>query len=136
MWANMPDKKIEIPSADFDKTEEAVLNALYERPDGTFSSYVLYMAIHADVEPGTQSAGEAFVSVRDATERLIARDLVRGERLNGGDGVYFNALKLTAKGEQAAIKEGNRVKAVVIPHIPGLKEAEPPLPPPAKPSWE
>ena len=111
----MADKKIDISSADFDKTEEAVLNALYERADGSYSSHMLYPVIHPEVRPGTPPAGEAFVRVRDATERLIARDLVRGERLNGQDGVFFNKLKLTKKGERAAIKERNRVKAVINP---------------------
>jgi len=90
-------KKIEVPSA-FDKTEEAVLNALNERADVSYSSQTLYLMIHPEVRPGTGPAGEAFVRVRDATERLIARDLVRGGRLNGVDGVCFDALKLTKKG--------------------------------------
>jgi hypothetical protein len=134
----MADQKIDISSADFDKTEEAVLNALYERSDGSYSSHMLYLVIHPEVRPGTPPAGEAFARVRDATERLIARDLVRGKRLNGLEGVYFDALKLTKKGERAAIKERNRVKAVIIPDIPGLsvKEADPPTPPPTKPIWE
>jgi hypothetical protein len=136
VWANMTDQKIDISSADFDKIEGAVLNALYERANGTYSSYALYLVIHPDVQPGTQPAEEAFVSVRDATERLIASDLVKGERLNGADGVYFDVLKLTDKGERAAIKERNRVKAVIIPHIPGVREADPPPPPPTKPSWK
>jgi hypothetical protein len=34
-------------------------------------------------------------STRDATEVLIAKGLVRGERLKGADGIYFNDLKLT-----------------------------------------
>lgn len=131
----MTDTEIEVPS-DFDKTEAAVLNALYERADGTYSSHTLYLIINPNVQVGTPSAGEAFASVRNATERLIARDLVRGERLNGVDGVYFNALKLTAKGERAAIKERNRVRVVLIPTPPGIKDAEPQPPTPTKPSWD
>ena len=53
---------------------------------------------------GTPPFGVAFAETRDATERLIARGLVRGKRFSGADGIYFNELKLTPKGERMAIQ--------------------------------
>jgi hypothetical protein len=53
---------------------------------------------------GTPPAASAFSETREATEALIALGLVRGERLKGGDGVYFTGLKLLPRGEQTAIQ--------------------------------
>jgi hypothetical protein len=88
----------------FDDKEAAILLAMYEVANGTYGSVTLSRKLNPTVELGTPSALTAFVETRDATERLIVRGLVRGERLSGADGVYFNKLKLTAKGEQAAIQ--------------------------------
>jgi hypothetical protein len=46
----------------------------------------------------------AFFETPEAAEALIARGLVRGERLTGGDGVYSTGLKLLPRGEQTAIQ--------------------------------
>ena len=66
--------------------------------------------------------------LRDATERLIVRDLVRGERLPGANGVYFNRLKLTPKGQRAAIQHRNEVqeakKALAEASVEGDKVAK------------
>ena len=88
----------------FDDKESAVLLALYEVPDGTYTSYTLAWKLNPTVQKGTPPAAAAFAETRDATERLIARALVRGKRSTGADGVYFDKLRLTGKGEQTAIQ--------------------------------
>jgi hypothetical protein len=37
---------------------------------------------------------------------------VRGERFRGANGVYFNELELTTKGDQAAIRQRTTVKDI------------------------
>jgi hypothetical protein len=93
-----------LPAA-FDDKEVAILSAMYEVENGTYDSYTLMQKLNPTVQVGTPPAGLAFAETRDATERLIVRGLVRGERLAGADGVYFSKLKLTPKGEQSAIQQ-------------------------------
>jgi hypothetical protein len=88
----------------FDANEGAILSALYEIGSGTHTSYSLARELNPTVEMSTPAAGLAFTETRSATERLIARGLVRGERFKGADGIYFNELKLTPKGERSAIQ--------------------------------
>lgn len=88
----------------FDDKEGAVLIALYDVSDGTYTSYMLAWKLNPTVQAGTPSASAAFAETRDATKRLIARALVRGKRSTGADGIYFDKLMLTAKGEQTAIQ--------------------------------
>jgi hypothetical protein len=88
----------------FDDKEGAILNVLYEIGSGTHTSYTLARHLNPTVQMSTPAAGVAFSETRSATERLIARGLVRGERFSGADGVYFNELKLTPKGERTAIQ--------------------------------
>lgn len=88
----------------FDDKEGAALIAMYEIGDGTYTSYTLAWKLNPAVGVGTPPAGVAFAETRDATERLIVRGLVRGKRFSGADGIYFNELKLTPKGERMAIQ--------------------------------
>lgn len=92
-------------AAAFDQTERAILLAMYEVENGTYTSYTLASELNPSVQMGTPPAGVAFAETRDATERLIVRGLVQGERLRGADGVYFNNLKLSPKGEKTAIQQ-------------------------------
>jgi hypothetical protein len=94
----------------FDDNETAILTAMYNAENGTYTSCTLALKLNPTVEDGTPSASEAFSETRSATERLIAHDLVRGERHSGADGVYFNKLKLTAKGVRAAIQAMQNVE--------------------------
>ena len=87
------------------ENEAAILLALYEAPNGTHTSYTLAWKLNPTVEPGTPPAGVAFTQTRAAIEQLISRGLVQGDWLTGADGVYFNKLKLTTKGEQMAIRQ-------------------------------
>ena len=89
----------------FDSIETAILLAMYEVENGRYDSYALALKLNPTVQRGTPPAEVAFTGTRDATERLIVRGLVRGGRLTGANGVYFEKLKLTPKGEQAAIQQ-------------------------------
>jgi len=89
----------------YDDREVAILKALYEDPDFHFNSYSLAKVLYPDAPVSTPEAGEAFTTTRDATAKLIERGLVRSkERHKGADGVYFEGLKLTAKGQTEAIR--------------------------------
>jgi hypothetical protein len=94
----------------FDDKESAILLAMYEEANGYYDSYTLTWKLNPTVKNGTPPAAVAFAETRDATERLVVRGLVRGERLKGADGVYFKDLKLTPKGEQAAIQQRKTVE--------------------------
>ena len=85
--------------------EADALIGLYEFPNGAYNTYTLALKLHPTAKAGTPEAHTAFIKTRESTEQLIARGLVQGERARGVDGVYFNALKLTTKGEQSAILE-------------------------------
>jgi hypothetical protein len=89
----------------FDDKESAILLTMYEVDNGTYTSYTLAQKLNPKVEVGTPPSEEAFAETRDATEQLIKRELVRGERHTGANGVYFTKLKLTAKGERMAIQQ-------------------------------
>lgn len=96
----------------FDNRESAILSAMYEAPNGTYTSYTLAWKLNPKVQIEMPPAGAAFAETRAATERLIVRGRMRGERLKGADGVYFNSLKLTAKGEQMAIQQREAAERV------------------------
>jgi hypothetical protein len=89
----------------FDEKEGSILGAMYEVQNGTYDSYSLAQKVKTTAQVGTSAAALGFTETRDATERLIARGLVRGKRQTGADGVYFTKLRLTPKGEQAAIRQ-------------------------------
>jgi len=97
------------PTPMFSDDESAVLLALYEQPLGLLDPYGLVRELKPDVRSGTPQHKVALTGVFLAVENLILGDLVIGERVNGPDGVYFEKLKLTRKGEQAAIRERRRV---------------------------
>jgi hypothetical protein len=98
------------PAPVFDDKESAILLAMYEEANGYYDSYTLTWKLNPSVKNGTPPAAVAFSETRDATERLVERGLVRGERLKGADGVYFKDLKLTPRGEQAAIRHRKDVE--------------------------
>jgi hypothetical protein len=108
----------------FDEKEAAILLAMYEVEDGTYTSYTLARELNPTVEMGTASALTAFTETRDATERLVVRSLVRGERLRGANGVYFDKLKLTTKGQQSAIQQKTTVEATKKAITEAMKHAD------------
>ena len=111
-----------VPPA-FDDIESAALLAMYQEANGYYDSYTLAWKLNPSVKVSTPEAEKAFKGTRDATERLVERGLVRGERLKGADGVYFKELKLTPKGEQSAISHKKQVETFEkeLPRI--MKEA-------------
>ncbi len=92
-----------------------MLKALYEVSDGTYNTYALAQKLNPTARPSGEEAHAAFESARDTTEKLIEKGLVRGKRLTGADGVYFEGLKLTPKGERKAIEVKNEGIIVVEP---------------------
>lgn len=105
----------------FDDIESAILLAMYQEANGYYDSYTLAWKLNPSARP---EAERAFKGTRDATERLVERGFVRGERLKGADGVYFKELKLTPKGEQTAISHKKQVENFEkeLPRI--MKEAD------------
>jgi len=114
-----------IESAEFSEKEEAILEALYAASDGSYNLYSLSWKLHPEVKVGTDAAEKAFKEVRAATEGLIAKSVVRGKRSTGADGVYFEAMKLTPKGERKAIESKNRLRRIVVSHIAVDEEDKP-----------
>lgn len=107
----------------FDKTESRILLAMYQETNGYYDSYSMTWKLNPQVKNGTPDAEKAFKATRDASESLIERVFVRGERLKGADGVYFKELKLTPEGERAAITHGKEIERLrkEMPQI--MKEA-------------
>ena len=108
----------------FDGTESAILLAMYEEGNGYYDSYSLAWKLNTGVKVPSPEAERAFKGTRDATENLIERGFVRGERLKGADGIYFKELKLTPEGERTAISHRKEVERLEkeLPKI--MKEAE------------
>jgi hypothetical protein len=106
------------PEAEFNVTEGDVLIALYEWPDVTFSSHTLTQRLNPDLQIAAPEYRAALAHVSSAIEGHIVCGLIRGKRSRDADdeGVFFNNLKLTSKGEQAAIQERKRRA------LPGIQE--------------
>ena len=96
------------PEPVFDGTEGDVLIEIYEWPDVPFSSYTLTQRLNPNLQTATPEYRTAFAHVNSVIEDHFVRGLIRGKRSKSADGVFFNNLKLTYKGEQAAIQERNR----------------------------
>jgi hypothetical protein len=93
----------------FNDTESAILLAMYEEANGYYDSYTIAWKLNPGVKVPSPEAETAFKGTRDATENLIERGFIRGERLKGVDGVYFKELKLTPEGERTAISHRKQV---------------------------
>jgi hypothetical protein len=96
------------PEPVFDGTEGDVLIEIYECPDVPFSSYTLTQRLNPNLQITTPEYRTAFAHVSSVIEDHFVRGLIRGKRSKSADGLFFNKLKLTYKGEQAAIQERNR----------------------------
>jgi hypothetical protein len=96
------------PPHAFKEQESAILIVLYEGPGASHHSYTLMQILNPEIKTGTPEYQEVFTSIRDTTEDLIVQGLVRGERQKNLGGIYYNDLKLTPKGEKAAIQERRR----------------------------
>lgn len=91
------------PEPEFEGTEGGILDEIYEWPDVTFSSHSLTQRLNPNLQVTAPEYHTAFAHVSSVIEEHIVRGLIRGERSRNADGVFFNNLKLTYKGEQAAI---------------------------------
>ncbi len=91
------------PEPVFDGTEGDILIEIYEWPDVIFSSHTLTQRLNPNLQITAPEYRTAFAHVSSVIEEHIVRGLIRGERSRNADGVFFNNLKLTYKGEQAAI---------------------------------
>ena len=96
------------PEPEFHGTEGDVLIEIYKCPDVPFSSYTLTQRLNPNLQTTTPEYRTAFAHVSSVIEEHIVRGLIRGKRSKSADGVFFNNLKLTYKGEQAAIQVRNR----------------------------
>jgi hypothetical protein len=92
----------------FDGAEGDVLIAIYDWPDDPFSTYTLTEKLNPSLQITAPEYRTAFTHVSGAIEKHIVRGLIRGKRSRSADGVFFENLKLTYKGEQAAIQERER----------------------------
>jgi hypothetical protein len=97
------------PSPAFKGKESAVLIELYEEPNASYSTYTLTQKLNPTIPMSTPEYESAFNNTREAIEELVVQSLAQGKRLKGANGVYFDELKLTSKGEKAAIEEKRRV---------------------------
>ena len=97
------------PSPAFKGKESAALIALYEEADASYSTYALTQRLNPTTPMSTPEYETAFNNTRDAIEELVFQGLAQGKRLKGANGVYFDELKLTSKGERAAIQEKRRI---------------------------
>jgi hypothetical protein len=93
---------------EFDGTEGDVLIAIYEWPNVPSSTYTLTERLNPNLQGASPEYRAAFARVRSAIEKHYGRGLIRGKRSKSADGVFFEHLKLTYKGEQAAIQERER----------------------------
>src|ERR1039458_1373177 len=96
------------PEPVFDGTEGDVLIEIYENPDVPFSSYTLTQRLNPDLQITTPEYRTAFAHVSSVIEGHRVSGLIRGKRSKNADGVFFNNLRLTDKGERAAIRERKR----------------------------
>jgi hypothetical protein len=96
------------PETEFDGTEGDVLIATYEWPAVTFSSHALTQKLNPNLQITTPEYRTAFAHVSRVIEDHIVCGLIRGKRSRDADGVFFNNLELTSKGEQAAIQARKR----------------------------
>jgi hypothetical protein len=96
------------PQSEFDGTEGDVLIAIYELPDVPSSTYTLTETLNPNLQITSPDYRAAFARVSNVIEDHYVRGLIRGKRSKSADGVFFENLKLTYKGEQAAIQERKR----------------------------
>ena len=100
----------------FEGTEGDILIEIYQCPDVPFSSYTLTQRLNPNLQITNPEYRTAFAHASSVIEDHIVRGLIRGKRSKSADGVFFDNLKLTYKGEQAAIRERKRRA------LPGIKE--------------
>jgi hypothetical protein len=112
------------PEPIYDGTEGDILDELYEWPEVTFSSHTLTQRLNRNLRITAPEYRTAFDHVGRAIEEHISRELIRGKRSRDADGVLFDNLKLTPKGERAAIQvRKQRASGVNVELIMDVAEA-------------
>lgn len=90
--------------------EKAILDYLYANPIRGIGTGSLMRAFRPDQDTeGKQQ--QAYREIQGAIETLVLGGLVKGKRGSRSGEVYFDDLRLTPKGERAAIKERKGEKA-------------------------
>jgi hypothetical protein len=97
----------------FNAAEEAILEYLYVHPGKTIGTKSLIRAFKPHLTTIKQQQ-QAYEETQSSIETLIADELVRGKRVCSSGRVCFEKLRLTQKGEVAAIKERKRERKFVI----------------------
>jgi hypothetical protein len=93
---------IPIPG-EYGATEEAILRHLYEHPGERIGVADLVRALE-----------QSFEDVLFGVETLIEQRLPKGKRVLESEKLQFINLRLTAKGEAAAIRERRRPKSIIL----------------------
>ncbi|HEY5055651.1 MAG TPA: hypothetical protein VII58_05790 [Acidobacteriaceae bacterium] len=86
------------------KAEGDILIEIYEWPDVTFTSHTLTQRLNPNLQIASSEYRAAFARVGSVVEDHYLRGFIRGKRSRNADGVFFNNLELTHKGEQTAIQ--------------------------------
>ena len=100
----------------YGEIERFVLFYLYDHPGWDATTYSLAKT-HQPAALGSEEAKGVFIETQYGIETLIADELVSGERKSGADGVYFEKLKLTKRGEAEAIVQ-KRQPAKLVHSVP------------------
>jgi hypothetical protein len=110
----MADDKMEIGiPGKFSPEEEAILDHLYNHPDEMIGTGTLIGTLKPDQE-ATEKRQQSYEEIQGAIETLVAQGLAKGKRVSISGRVCFEKLRLTPRGEVAAIKERKRVKKLVF----------------------
>jgi hypothetical protein len=104
--------EIKIPG-EFNAAEEALLEYLYVHPAKTTGTRSLTRNLRAD-RSTTEQKQYTYEEILSAIETLIADRLAAGKRVSTSGRLSYEKIRLTTKGEAAAIKERKREKKIAI----------------------
>jgi hypothetical protein len=97
----------------FSPEEEAVLDYLYNHPDEAIVTKSLTEVLKPDRDT-EEKQHQSYEEIQGAIEALIVSGLVKGKRGSSSGKIFFSKLRLTPKGEIAAINERKRPKKIVV----------------------
>jgi hypothetical protein len=104
--------EVDVPGK-FSLTEEAILDHLYEHPDGNLGTPDLVRILKPE-QDGIKQQQQAFEEIQYGIETLVAARLVRGKRTSESESLRYVQLRLTAKGQAEAIKQRRRLKKIIL----------------------
>jgi hypothetical protein len=110
----MPDDEIEmdIPGG-LSQEEEAILDHLYNHPGEVIGTGSLMGTLKPDRD-APEKEQQAYEEIQGAIETSVAHGFAWGKRVSTSGRVCFDKLRLTRKGEVAAIRERKREKKLVF----------------------